>query len=93
MGILVKFALNNYFRPNKHAGKAPEQFCGMRVVVAISAKKERRKKMKLSYLKELFTDRRASCYGLISILLESKSSHGNCLVLSNYKKESVEIWF
>ena len=93
MGILVKFTLNNYFRPVKHAGKAPEQFCGTRVVVAISAKKRTKKKMKLSYLKELFTDRRASCYGLITILLESKSPHGNCVVLSIYKKESVEIWF
>ena len=44
MGILVKFALNNYFRPVKHSGKAPEQFCGTRVVVAVSAKKRTKEK-------------------------------------------------
>ena len=44
MGILVKFALNNYFRPIKHAGKAPEQFFGTLVVVTVSAKKRTKKK-------------------------------------------------
>ena len=43
MGILVKFALNNYFRPVKHAGKAPEQFCGTYVVVVVSTKKNEEK--------------------------------------------------
>ena len=43
MGILVNLYLNNSFRPVKHAVKAPEHFCGRRVVVAVSAKKTKKK--------------------------------------------------
>ena len=92
MGILINLVLNNYFRPVNFGPKAPEQFCGTRVIITVSAKKNK-EKMKLLYLKESFTDRRAYDYGLITILFESKMPHRNCLVLSNYKKESVEIWF
>ena len=48
MGILVNFDLNNSFRLVKRVVKAPEQFCVTRIEVANNAKKERRKKLKLS---------------------------------------------
>ena len=67
MGILVNLYLNNSFRPVKHAVKAPEQFCGMRVVVAVSAKKNEEKKLKALYSKELFTAPRAFYMGLTTI--------------------------
>ena len=63
MGILVNLYLNNSFRPVKHAVKAPEQFCGMRVVVAVSAKKERRKKIEGIVLKRIIYCSASLLYG------------------------------
>ena len=67
MGILVNLYLNNSFRPVKHAVKAPEHFCVTRIKVANNAKKERRKKLKALYSKELFTAPRAFYMGLTTI--------------------------
>ena len=62
MGILVNLYLNNSFRPVKHAVKAPH-FCGMRVVVAVSAKKERRKKIEGIILKRIIYCSASLLYG------------------------------
>ena len=93
MGILVNFVLVKFFRPVEHRAQSPEHLCGTRIIVAISAQKERRKKSKFRCVKNLIIDSRASWYGLITILLVTKPPTGIGLFLSNYKMDPHEIWF
>ena len=51
MGILVNFALVKFFRPVEHRAQSPECLCGTRIIVVISAQKERRKKSKFKCAK------------------------------------------
>ena len=60
MEILVNFVLVEFFRPVKHSAKPPEHVCGTRIVVAISAQKERRKKIEVYVGKNSITDSRAA---------------------------------
>ena len=60
MGIMVKFALVEFFRHVKDRAQTPEYLCATRMIVASCAQKERRKKSKFRWVEKRKSASRAS---------------------------------